>query len=271
MPDAEEQPGGERERARAADPLRPQPPRDQRADRERERHREERVARVEHRRVDHHARMAQQRVEPGALGRRRGQRDERRLEEHEQPAEEGAEAEQHGRRVGGDLAQPAARAKQDRAAPQRQQQHPQQQRALLRGPDRGQPVEQRRRGRGVGRDQLEGEVRAHERQLQDQHRDDEQPGHARRRRGGRSRRTRAARSPRRRATPRSRTGRSSARRPGRGAGGRHRRWSGLRLGGELRGALRHERVGLALEAAPPCLTSIRISRPSRNGSGTWPT
>ena len=91
-------------------------------------------------------------------------------------AEERAEAEQHGGRVGRDLAQPAAREEQDRAAPQREQQHPQQQRALLRRPHRGQPVEQRRRRGRVARDEREREVRADERRLQDRHRHDQQPG-----------------------------------------------------------------------------------------------
>ena len=44
-PEAERAPGGERERARGADPLRVQPARDQRRHRERERDREQRVAR----------------------------------------------------------------------------------------------------------------------------------------------------------------------------------------------------------------------------------
>ena len=39
----------------------------ERADRERERDRQQRVPRVQHRRVDHHARVQQQRIEPGAL------------------------------------------------------------------------------------------------------------------------------------------------------------------------------------------------------------
>ena len=43
-------------------------PRHERADREREGDREQRVPRVQHRRVDHHARVAQQRVQPDALG-----------------------------------------------------------------------------------------------------------------------------------------------------------------------------------------------------------
>ena len=50
---------------------------DQGADRERERDREDDVARVEHRRVDHHARVAEQRVEADALGRHRAEAGER--------------------------------------------------------------------------------------------------------------------------------------------------------------------------------------------------
>ena len=55
-----------------------------------------------------------------------------------------AEAEQHRGRVRRDLAHPAAGQEQDQARPQRQQPHPQQQRALLRGPRRRQLVERRR-------------------------------------------------------------------------------------------------------------------------------
>ena len=138
---------------------------------ERERDREQRVPRVQHRRVEHHRRVAQQRVQPEALGRHRAGARERRLEEDQQAAEEGREPEQHGGRVGGDLARPPPGEEQDRARPHAQQQHPQQEGSLLGRPDRGRPVERRRRRGGVRGDQLRGEVRAQERQLEQQEAD----------------------------------------------------------------------------------------------------
>ena len=97
-------------------------PGDQRADREREGDREQRVPRVEHRRVDHHPRVAQQRVQARrprpAPARRRSNGDAVKTSS---AGEEGAEAEQHGGRVRRDVAQAAAREEQDEARPERQQ------------------------------------------------------------------------------------------------------------------------------------------------------
>ena len=128
-------------------------PRDQRADRERERHREQRVPRVEHRRVDHHARVAQQRVQ----ARRPRPAPARRVAngvrvKTQQRGEERAEAEQHRGRVRRDLAQRAGASRNStRLDHSDSSQHPQQQRALLRGPRRGGAVEGRRGRRGVRR------------------------------------------------------------------------------------------------------------------------
>ena len=66
----EEHPGHGGPRPRPARPRRIEPARQQCGDREGERHREADVAHVEHRRVDHHARVLQQRIEVAALGRR---------------------------------------------------------------------------------------------------------------------------------------------------------------------------------------------------------
>ena len=173
--DAEEQPGGEREAADRPDPLGVDPPRQQRAHAERQRDRAQRVARVEHRRVDHHRREAQQRVEPDAFARRRAGGGERLRVEHHQRDEEPAEAEQDRRRVGGHVAHALAREEQREARPQRQQPRPQQQRAFLRGPHRGGPVEGRRRAAGGVGDRVEGEVVAQERDLQHRERDRQDP------------------------------------------------------------------------------------------------
>ena len=166
-PDAEEEPGRQREAARRADPVGVHAPHDERPDGEGEGHRPQRVPRVEHRGVDHHARVAQERVEPGAL--RRGLRHgvKGRDREDEQRGEEGAEAEQHGRRVGRHVAQAPAHEEEHEARPQRQQPHPEQQRALLGRPRRGRAVEGRRRGRRVRGDDVEVEVRAQEGDLED--------------------------------------------------------------------------------------------------------
>ena len=98
--DPQEQPGDQREAAGGADPARVEPPGDQGADRERERDREEDVARVEHRRVDRHRRVAEQRVEPDALGRHRVEAGERVGVEQHQAGEEDAEPHQHRGRPG---------------------------------------------------------------------------------------------------------------------------------------------------------------------------
>ena len=82
-----------------------------------------------------------------------------------------AEPEQHRLGVGDDLAYPATRQKQRQARPDRQQHHPQQQRPLLRGPDRRSPIERRRRRARAGGDDVVGEVRAHERDVEDHERD----------------------------------------------------------------------------------------------------
>jgi hypothetical protein len=170
-PEAERAPGGQGERPRRPDPLRVEPARDQGRHRERERDGEQRVARIEHRRVDHHPGVAQQRVQPGALADHPRRARERRLGEHQQGCEERAEPEQDRGGVGRQHPQPVAREEQDQARPGAEQEQPQQQRALLRGPHGRQPVEQRRRRRGVRGDDRELEVRAHERGLQQHERD----------------------------------------------------------------------------------------------------
>ena len=163
---AEEQPGGEREAADGSDPLGVDPSREQRAHAEGQRDRAQRVARVEHRRMDHHRREAQQRIEPGAFD-RRGPRDRkrRRVEDHQRD-EEAAQPEQDRCGIGGHVAHPPAREEQGEARPQRQKPGPQKQRAFLRGPHGRGPVEGRRGAAGGVGDGVEGEVVAQERDLE---------------------------------------------------------------------------------------------------------
>ena len=147
---------------------------DQGADRERERDRPEHVARVEHRRVDRHRRVAEQRVEADALGRRRVEAVERVGAEQHQAGEEEPEPGEHRGRPGDDLAVAAAGEEEDAAGGDRQHPGPEQQRAALARPHRGQLVAERGRGRGVVGDQGDGEVRAHEGRLEHDHRDRQQ-------------------------------------------------------------------------------------------------
>ena len=173
---AEQQPGREGEAPDSFDPVGVESSRQQRADTERERDRRERVARVEHRRVDHHRREAQERIESRAFRRGRPGGGERVGVEEHQRDEEPAEAEQDRGRVGGDLAHPLTDEEKREARPHRQQPGPQQQRAFLRGPHGGCPVEPGRRpARRVG-DRVEREVVAQERELEHGHRHGEDAG-----------------------------------------------------------------------------------------------
>ena len=152
-----------------------EPARDQRAECEGERDRGQRVSRIQHRRVDHHARVPQQRRQPVSLDRRRIEQLERVREHEHQRHEEAPEAEQHSRRVRSDLAQPLPGRDQRQAGPTRQKPHPQQQRTLLRRPQRRQLVEGRRGGARMARDEPEREVGAQEGRLEDDHGDRQGP------------------------------------------------------------------------------------------------
>ena len=165
-PGSEEQPRGEREASDRFDPLGVDPARQQRTGAERERDRAQRVAGVQHRRVDHHRREAQQRVETDAFRRHRMRGRKRVGVEDHQRHEEPAEAEHDRGRVGGDVAQALACQEQREAAPHRHQPRPQQQRAFLRGPHCRSAIQRRRRAAGGVRDRVEREVVAQERELE---------------------------------------------------------------------------------------------------------
>ena len=221
---------------------------DQRPDAEGERDRPEHVARVEHRRMDRHVGVAQQRRQPGALGRSRVEVGERLGLEDHQPDEEGAEAGEDRRRPGHDLAVAAAGDEEDPARGQREHPGPEQQRALLARPHRGQLVEGRRGRRGVIGDQREVEVVAEERDLDEDDRRGEQPGHRVDRARGRSRPSGGRRCGRRRRRRPPRRARRAGRRPAVRSRGSS---AGLprRRGRELRRALRDQAVPLADEGA----------------------
>ena len=177
QPDPQERPGDQREVARRPDPGGVELAADQRAHAERERDRPQHVARVEHRRVHRHVRVAQQRSEARALGRRRVEMGEGlRLEDH-QADEERAQRGQDRRRPGHDLAVPAASHVEDAARGEREHPGPEQQRALLARPHRGQLVEGGRGGRGVVGDQREVEVVSDEGDLEQHHRGGEEARH----------------------------------------------------------------------------------------------
>ena len=265
----EEDPGDQREAARGADPVGAGVAGDQRADRERERHREAHVARVEHRRVDHHRRVAEQRVEAGALGRRRRQRVERVLPAHHQEQEEAGDHAEDGGGVRRDVAQRAAGQEQHRRGEQRQERGPQKQRPVLGRPQRGDLVEGRRVGRGALGHEREREVRAQEGRLEHRER-----GHAEARdavdgapAGGDP--LAPSRCARRRATPRPRRRPSAARRPGRQTPRPPCQldfWSFVNFDGHLVTSESRSATKVPCSSSPETITS----RPSRNGSGTTP-
>ena len=151
--EAEEGPGDQGEAAGGADPGGVELAGDQGADGEGEGDREGDVPRVEHRRVDHHARVLQQRVEADAVGRHRAQLGEgvdAAGEEH-QAGEEARDPGHHRGRVRDDLAQLVAGRVEGERGGDREHPGPEQQRAFLARPHRRHLVEGRRLDRGVFR------------------------------------------------------------------------------------------------------------------------
>ncbi len=160
--DGEEDPRRRRPRPRPARPGRVEVAADQRRDRERERDREADVAHVEHRRMDHHPRVLEQRVELATFGGGRDQAVERvrRREQEEQEAER--EQAHHGEDPGRDFLGQVAAEGGDRERPDRQHQQPEQDRAFVAAPGRGDPVLQRQGAVRIGRDVEDREVVADE-------------------------------------------------------------------------------------------------------------
>ena len=170
-------------------------PRDQRADRERERDREADVARVEHRRVEHHRRVAQQRVEPVALGRRVGERRRTGSPLKTISAqEEGGDRAEHRGRVRHDLAVARGASTSSTALEKSDssQTHSSSEPGLAR-PHRGELVEGRRVGRRVAARRGRTRSPSAGRRLEDHRGADHQRRRARRSRGAPRRPTGAGR------------------------------------------------------------------------------
>ena len=150
--DGEEDPGRGRPRPRPARPGGVEVAADQRRDGERERDREADVAHVEHRRMDHHARILQQRIEVaafGAAGNRRSNGFEVASRNSRKPNESSPiTARMRADHLVGQVAAEGG----DRERPERQHQQPEQDRAFVAAPDGGDAVVQRQRAVRVGGD-----------------------------------------------------------------------------------------------------------------------
>ena len=143
---------------RPARPRRVQPAAEQRRDREREGDREADVAHVEHRRVEHHARVLQQRVEVAALGGHREQPVERvGGDQHEQQEADGDEA-HHAEHARHHLVGQVLARQRHGDRPPGEHEHPQQHRALVRAPGGRDPVGSRQLRVRVRRDVDDREV-----------------------------------------------------------------------------------------------------------------
>ncbi len=182
--DGQEDPGDQGEAAGRADPAGVEAAGDQGADRECERDREEDVAGVERRRMHRHRRMAEQRRQPGALGRHRvggGERPAVGAREEDpgdhQAEEEDGDAGEDRRGPGHDLAVTVAGDVEDGRRGDREHERPEQQRAGLAAPEGGELVEQRRRRRGVVGDERDGQVGADEEDLERDRRDQQEAEH----------------------------------------------------------------------------------------------
>ena len=149
----EEGPGRRGPGPRPARPVLVEPSFEHRRARERERHREADVARVEHRRMDRERRVLQERVEIAPVGRRRIEAQERiRGGEREQQEAEADDAQhaEHARREA--RAAAARRRSPPPPSSSASSEDPQQQRAFVRAPQRRHAIEQRQRGVGILRD-----------------------------------------------------------------------------------------------------------------------
>ena len=148
MPVALEQPGDQRPAARGGDPRVSGLPRDQRADGEGERHGETDVPQVQHRRMDGHRRILQQRAETVAV-RHRGdqlvhrQHLERIGDEVVEDEEEGLDRHQHRGDARHHVAMLAAVGEDDDRGVGGEQETPEQQRPFLPAPPRRELVQHR--------------------------------------------------------------------------------------------------------------------------------
>ena len=166
LADPERRPREERPAPRGDQPALVELPREQCADRERERHREPDVAEVEERRMGEHVRVLEARRHPGAVRRSRLRRER---------ARDGDEEEREERRHGGEdghdphdqVARPRAVQAHGSGPEAGEDQQPEQERSLLAAPERGDRVRGRQRPARRPRDVLEREVVAQERRDED--------------------------------------------------------------------------------------------------------
>ena len=173
--DRQEDPGRDRPSARDAHPRVTHPPRDQRGDRERERHREPDEPEVQERRVRRHQRMVlQQRERAAPVGRSGGERRERRRGPQDQDQVERRDAEHHRERPREGLGAAATEPEGDRGQVATEDEVPQQQRALVRGPECQHLEEGGGRAAGVRRDVAQREVVREQRREHREVRDDDE-------------------------------------------------------------------------------------------------
>ena len=156
--DGEKGPGDGRPRPRPARPCRVEPPAQQRRDRERERDGKADVAHVEHRRMDHHPRILQQRIQVASFGRGRHQPVERIRGEEQEEQESHAHPTHHRDHPGEQHRRQVAREERDGERPAGEHQCPQQERAFVRAPGRGEAIVQRQLGIRIRRHVLDREV-----------------------------------------------------------------------------------------------------------------
>ena len=134
LADAERRPRDERPPARRDDPALVVATCEQRSRREGERDGEADEAEIEQRRVGHHVRVLEARVEPVAVRRRRLRR-ERRRDDDEQECEEDGDAAEHGHHPGDEIAGGAPVHEQGGGRVAGQDQQPEQERSLLPAPE----------------------------------------------------------------------------------------------------------------------------------------
>ncbi len=159
MPHGEEEPGDHGPAAGDVDPLLAGVAHHERAEGEGEGHAESDVAEVEHRRVDDHLGILQQRIEAVAVGGNDAAGDERegRGRDVDQQQEEDLDAGEDGRGVGGELDVDFVADAEDESV-SGEEKGPQQQGALLAGPERGELVGGGEGAVGVLGDVGDGEV-----------------------------------------------------------------------------------------------------------------
>ena len=161
LADAEGRPGDQRPAARRDDPALVGATGEECAHRERERHRQADVAEVEERRVRHHVRVLEARVEPGAVERGHLRRERARHgdEEEREPDRDRGE---HRRHPDDEVAGAVAIDPDGERGVPGQDQEPEEQRAFLPAPERRQLVDAAERPVGVVGDVGEREVAAQE-------------------------------------------------------------------------------------------------------------